>query len=108
MLFRSCDFEHPIYQAEDEGKEYFEIPGEFAILMIQEEKAIQPHEEPVEVINLGTEADKREVKIGANLEDRVKRRLVQMLHDYVEVFAWSYEDMSGLDTDIMVHRLPTK
>ena len=31
-----------------------------------------------------------------------------MLHDYVEVFAWSYEDIPGLDTDIMVHRLLTK
>ena len=31
-----------------------------------------------------------------------------MLHDYVEVFAWSYEDMPGLDTDILVHRLQTK
>ena len=31
-----------------------------------------------------------------------------MLHDYMEVFAWSYEDISGLDTDIVVHRLPTK
>ena len=31
-----------------------------------------------------------------------------MLHDYVEVFSWTYEDMSGLDTDIVVHHLPTK
>ena len=31
-----------------------------------------------------------------------------MLHDYIEIFAWSYEDMPGLDTDIVVHRLPTK
>ena len=31
-----------------------------------------------------------------------------MLHDYVEVFGWSYEDMQGLDTHIVVHRLPTK
>ena len=31
-----------------------------------------------------------------------------MLHDYVEIFAWSYEDMPGLDTDIVVHRLPIK
>ena len=50
------EFEHPIYQAEDEGKEYCEIPGELAMLLMQEEKAIQLHEEPVEVINLGTEA----------------------------------------------------
>ena len=31
-----------------------------------------------------------------------------MLHDYVEVFAWSYEDMPGLDTDIVVYHLSTK
>ena len=60
------------------------------------------------MINLGTKADKKEVKIDANLKDCVKRRLVQMLHDYVEVLAWSYKDMSGLDTDIVVHRLPMK
>ena len=31
-----------------------------------------------------------------------------MLHEYVEIFSWLYEDMSGLDTDIVVHRLPMK
>ena len=31
-----------------------------------------------------------------------------MLRDYIEVFSWSYEDMPGLDIDIVVHRLPTK
>ena len=67
-----------------------------------------PHEEPVEIVNLGTEEDKKEVKIGANLEPSVKNFLTQLLHDYVEVFAWSYEDMPGLDTDILVHCLPTK
>ena len=44
----------------------------------------------------------------SNLKHSVKERLIQMLHDYVEVFAWSYKDMPGLDTDNMVHRLPTK
>ena len=77
----SYDFEHPINQAEDKGEEDCEIPGELARLLMQEEKAIQPHEEPVEFINLGTETDKREVKIGANLEDGIRSRLVQMLHD---------------------------
>ena len=102
------DFENPIYQAKDKGEEDCEIPGELSRLLIQEEKAIQPHEESIEVINLGTEADKKEIKIGANLEDSVKIILVQILHDYVEVFAWSYEDMPGLDTNIVVHHLPMK
>ena len=84
------------------------MPGELARLLQQEERTIQPHEELVDTVNLGTEKDKKEVKVGANLEPSVKKHLTQLLYDYVEVFAWSYEDMSGLDADIVVHRLPTK
>ena len=57
----------------------------------------------MESVNLGTEEDKKEVKIGVNLE-----QVNQMLHDYIKVFTWSYEDMPGLDTDIVVHHLLTK
>ena len=31
-----------------------------------------------------------------------------MLHECVEIFAWSYKDMPGLDTNIVVHRLLMK
>ena len=65
------------------------MPGELARLLQQEERAIQPHEEPVEAVNLGTEEDRKEVKIGANLELSIKQMLIQMLHDYVEIFTWS-------------------
>ena len=51
---------------------------------------IQLHEEPVETGNLGTEEDKKEVKIGVDLEHSVKECLIKMLHDYIEVFSWSY------------------
>jgi hypothetical protein len=74
----------------------------------QEEKEIQPHQEPVEVINLGTDEDWKEVKVGASLKDDVKRKLIDLLQEYVDVFAWSYQDMPGLDTDIVVHKLPLK
>ena len=83
----SYDFENPIYQVEDEGEEDCEVLGELARLLQQGEIAIQPHEESVEVVNLGTEENKKEFKIGANLENGVKERLIQMLCDYVEIFA---------------------
>ena len=102
------DFENLINQAEDEGVEDCEVPGELARLLQQEERTILPHEEPFKTVNLGTEEDKKEVKVGVNLESSVKQRLVHMLHDYVEIFSWSYKDMSGLDTDIVVHLLLTK
>ena len=52
------------------------MPGELARLLQQEERAIQPHEELLETINLGTEEDRKEAKVGANLEPSVKERLV--------------------------------
>ena len=70
------DSENLIYQAEDKGEEDCEVPGELARLLQQEERTIQPHEEPVDTVNLGIEDDKKEVKMGANLESSVKTRLI--------------------------------
>ena len=70
-----------INQVEDKGEEDCEVPRELARLLQQEERAIQPHEEPVETINLGTEEDRKEVKIGANPRLNVKQRMIKMLHD---------------------------
>ena len=44
----SYDFENPINLAEEKGEDDCEVPGELARLLLQEERAIQPHEEPVE------------------------------------------------------------
>ena len=57
-------------------------------------------------MNLGTEEDKKEVMVGAKLEPSVKQRLIQMLHEYVEIFSWTYKDMLGLDIAILGHFLP--
>ena len=46
----SYDFENPINQAKDDC----EVPGELSRLLQQEERAIQPHEEQVETIKMGT------------------------------------------------------
>ena len=61
------DFENLINQAEYEGEDDCKVPGELTRLLQQEERTIQPHKEPVESVNLGTEEDKKEAKIGANL-----------------------------------------
>lgn len=34
--------------------------------------------------------------------------MVKLLREYMDVFAWSYQGMPNLDTDIMVHHLPLK
>ena len=45
-------------------------------------KTIQPHQEEIELINLGTEDNKREIKVGATLEEGVKKRIFQLLQEY--------------------------
>ena len=102
------DFDTPIYQAEEEAYEDCVLPEELARLLKQEEKVIQPNQDSIEVVNIGTEEVRREVKIGADLEESIKVRLIDLLREYFDIFTWSYEDMPGLDTDIVVHRLPLK
>src|SRR4030067_467331 len=101
----SPNFEFPVYEAEEEEEE---IPDEISRLLEQERKSIQAYGEELEVINLGTEEDRKEIKIGASLEANVKKQVIELLREYVDVFAWSYRDMPGMDTNIVVHRLPLK
>ncbi|KAI5382745.1 hypothetical protein KIW84_070240 [Lathyrus oleraceus] len=102
----SPNFEFPVFEAEEDDVE--EIPNEITRLLELEEKIIQPYLENLETVNLGSEDCVREVKIGALLEESVKKGLIDLLREYVDVFAWSYEDMPGLDTDIVQHFLPLK
>ena len=102
----SPNFEFPVFEAEEEEDE--EIPDEISQLLQQEERAIQPYKEPIEVINLGSEEDRKEVKIGALLSPAVKESLMKLLKEFPDVFAWSYQDMPGLDTEIVEHHFPLK
>ena len=66
------------------------------------------HQEITEAINLKTEEKKRKVKIRTTLSPATRKELISLLREYNDVFAWSYQDMLGLDTDIVVHRLPLR
>ncbi|KAF1855506.1 hypothetical protein Lal_00018360 [Lupinus albus] len=56
------DFDHPINQAEEDNDEEWEASPELIRLVEQESREIQPHEEPVELINLGSEGYKKEIR----------------------------------------------
>ena len=77
-------------------------------LVAQDEKQILPHQEVTKAINLGSEKEKKEVKIGTTLSPTIMEKLIELLREYSDVFAWSYQDMPSLDTDIVVHRLPLR
>ena len=67
-----------------------------------------PHQQVTEAINLGIEEERREMKIETTLSLATRKELIDLLQDYSDVFAWSYQDMPGLDTKIVVHNLPLR
>ena len=67
-----------------------------------------PYQEITETVNLGTEEEKKEVKIGTTLSPAIRKELIDLLQDYSDVFAWSYQDMPSLNTNIVVHCLPLR
>src|SRR4030066_2056291 len=42
------------------------------------------------------------------MKENEKQKLIKLLIEYVDVFAWSYQDMPGLDTNIVENKLPLK
>ena len=86
-----------MFEAEEESNE--EVSDELSRLLEHEGKAIQPFKEQIELVNLGSEDDVKEVKIGSRLCSDVKKGLIDLLREYSDVFAWSYQDMSGLDSE---------
>ena len=46
------------------------------------------------------------IQLGNTLTTSEKDALVALLIEFKEVFAWSYEDMPGIDIDIVQHCIP--
>ena len=101
------DFDHPVYEMEiEEGGDGSDLDTDWRVE--QEERSLEPFYESVEIVNLGTEENRREVKVGDSLDRAEKDRLVELLQNFQDVFAWSYQDMPGLDEKIVTHHLPIR
>ena len=93
-------------QMEDEEDEDVGLPLELEKIVAHEDREMRPHQEETELVNLGTGSGKKEVKIGTGMTTPIREELTALLKDYQDIFAWSYQDMPGLSSDIVQHRLP--
>ena len=59
----------------------------------------------IALIDFGAPNQPREIRIGSSLSLDERSRLIDLLRSYLDVFAWSYEDMPGLDPTIVQHHL---
>jgi hypothetical protein len=93
----------------DNFDEEVELPNDILEALERQDEGSKPNIEELEIINLAEEGEEpKEVKIGTCSTIEQKEALIALLREFHEIFAWSYQDMPGLDTDIVVHKIPLK
>lgn len=58
-------------------------------------------------LNMGTNENLKYISISHDLTPEERKNFKRILTKRKVVFAWSYEDMPGLDRDIVEHHIPT-
>ena len=71
------------------------------------EKKIEPMKPTFETLNLGNDENPRLIKIGSTLNEQERKDLKELLTEFQEVFAWSYEDMPSIDPKIVQYHIHT-
>ena len=106
ILVSDFDFERTSYISEtnfEEDIDESDLPPEMLRLLNMEDKQILPHQEVTKFVNLGTDNEKKEVKISSSLDSSTKKEIMDLLKEYADIFAWSYQDMLGLSIEIVEH-----
>ena len=85
------------------------LPHDILEALNWESEGSKPNIEETKVLNLANEGkNEKPVKIGVNFPKDLKHELIALLKEFREIFAWSYQDMPRLDTEIVLHRILVK
>ena len=57
----------------------------------------------LEEVDLGTKDKPRPVNVAKEMPNEEKKAMIELLMNFRDVFAWSYEDMRGLDPQLYQH-----
>ena len=95
-----------IYDVDDVGDTNDPLGGQSECDSDTEDRKVTPITGSIELIDFGTPDYPREIRIGSSQFDDERSRLIDLVRSYLDVFAWSYEDMSGLDSSIVQHHQP--
>jgi hypothetical protein len=62
--------------------------------------------EELEVINLSDDLDvNKPISISMSLSIEERKCMIDLLHEYKDVFAWDYDEMPGIDPGLVAHSL---
>ncbi|KAM1863070.1 hypothetical protein ACFX14_003459 [Malus domestica] len=85
-----------------------ESPELVEFLCAEPDKPSPEVQDPLEVIDLGTEEDPRPIQISGLLGVDDRAKIICLLQEFKDCFAWHYTEMSGLDPTLVEHRMPIK
>ena len=71
----------------------------------EERRVIAENTEVLEHIPLEEGNPEKFTRIGISMKEKTKQDLVQFLRKSINVFAWSHEDMPGINPSVITHRL---
>lgn len=60
-----------------------------------------PQDEHIQDHNIGTQEEPRLVRLFSGVSPNYQERYIKLFKDYVDVFAWSYEDLKTYDVNII-------
>ncbi|KAL0427533.1 UNVERIFIED_CONTAM: hypothetical protein Slati_2928100 [Sesamum latifolium] len=75
---------------------------------IELEEGVKATVDEVREVNLGNTEDPRPIYMSASLTQEEEGTYITLLHEFKDVFAWSYKEMPGLDPKVAVHHLSVK
>ncbi|CAA0829022.1 Unknown protein, partial [Striga hermonthica] len=70
----------------------------------KEKMDIQPGEE-VEEIQMIEGCEGRKFRIGKDLEEPIRSRLIQLVREFVDIFAYTAEELTRISAEVIEHRL---
>ena len=72
------------------------------------EKVSRVREDDLQDLNLGSVENPKVVKISVNLDDEFKGSLKVLLQEFMDVFAWDYSNLKGMDPQVYKHKINLK
>ncbi|KAL0337630.1 UNVERIFIED_CONTAM: Retrovirus-related Pol polyprotein from transposon [Sesamum calycinum] len=76
--------------------------------LVELEDGIKAKIDELKEVDLGNIEDPRPIYVSASLTQEEEQTYIALLHEFKDIFAWSYKKMPGLDPKVVVHHLLVK
>ena len=74
-------------------------------MSIEERRVVAEPIEVLEDVLLQEDDPEKFTRIETGMKEKARKDLIQFLRKSIDVFAWSHDDMPGIDPSVITHRL---